>query len=193
LKLDRHLVPDEIDLLLDEDAGSQSSALAEHVRECQGCAAELAAARRVIEEIEHLPHLAPSAFFAERLITRVSIFRPWYVAGLDLVRRLVPRSGAARALVATLAALAAVTLTAAAVWAVTQAEEFLVLVGFVSDQAGVLGNDVAATLFGSAAISAVQSGDRDVAVVSAAALLAAVAVGVAVVARVARAARVREE
>lgn len=193
MKLDRHLLPDEIDLLLDEDVGSDSAVLVAHVRECQRCAAEFAAARKVVEEIEHLPHLAPSPFFAERLITRVSILRPWYVAALDLGRRLVPRSGAARALVAALAAFAAVTLTAAAVWAATQAEEFLLLVGFVSDQAGVLGNDVAATLFGSAAISAVQSGDRNVAAVSGAALLAAVALGVAVVAKIARAARVREE
>lgn len=193
MKPDRHLLPDEIDLLLDEDAGSQSSALVEHIRECQRCAAELAAARRVVDEIEHLPHLAPSAFFAERLITRVSIFRPWYVAALDLVRRLVPRSGAARALVAIMAALAAVTLTGAAVWAVTQAEEFFFLIGTVSDQARTLGTDVATAVFGSAAISAVQSGDRNVAAITGAALLAAVALGVAVVAKVARAARVREE
>jgi hypothetical protein len=193
LKLDRHLLPDELDLLLDEDVGSKSSPLMEHVRECQRCAAELAAARRVIEEIEHLPHLAPSAFFAERLITRVSIFRPWYAAALDLIRRLVPRSGTGRAVVASMAALAAISLTGAAVWAVTQGNEFLVLVGIISDQARALGTAVAATLFGSAAISAVQSGDRNVAAVSAAALLAAVAVGVAVVAKVARTARVREE
>lgn len=193
MKLDRHLLPDEIDLLLDEDAGSSSSVLAAHVQECSRCAGELAAARRIVEEIEHLPHLAPSAFFAERLITRVSIFRPWYVAALDLVRRLVPRSGTGRAVVAIVAALAAVTLTGAAVWAVTQGDEFLFLIAIISDQARSLGTQVAATVFGSAAISSVQSGDRNVAAVSGAALLAAVALGVAVITRLARAARVREE
>ena len=193
MKLDRHLLPDEIDLLLDEDVGSQSSRLGEHLRECQHCTAELAAARRVVEEIEHLPHLAPSAFFADRLITRVSIFRPWYAAALDLVRRLVPRSFAGRAVVAIMAALAAVTLTGAAVWAITQGEEFFFLIAVISDQARALGTGVAATLFGSAAISAVQSGDRNAAAVSAGALLAAVAVGVAVLAKAARAARMREE
>ena len=193
MKLDRHLLPDEIDLLLDADAGWESSALGAHVEECQRCTAELAAARKVVEEIEHLPQLAPSPFFAERLITRVSVFRPWYLAALDLARRLVPRSGAGRAFVAITAAFAAVTLTGSAVWAVTQAEEFLLLASVVSDQAGALGTDVATTLFGSAAISAVQAGDRNVAVISAAALVAAAVVGVAMIAKVARAARVREE
>jgi hypothetical protein len=92
-----------------------------------------------------------------------------------------------------MAAFAALTLTGAAVWAVTQAEAFLFLIGTVSDQAGVLGTDVATAVFGSAAISALQSGDRNVAAVSGAALVAAAALGVAVVAKVARAARVREE
>ena len=67
----RHLLPDEIDLLLDGEAGFGVQPLQAHVRRCALCRAELEAARAVTAELESLPHFAPSPLFTERVMARV--------------------------------------------------------------------------------------------------------------------------
>ncbi|HEU4566233.1 MAG TPA: hypothetical protein VFS05_16340 [Gemmatimonadaceae bacterium] len=110
--MNRHLLPNEIDLLLDGEVGFGTSPLKAHVRRCAQCRAELEEARALVRELEHLPRLSPSPLFAEQVLARVQIYVPWYVALLDSVRGWVPRSRPARALAgaAAMTVLAAVTL-----------------------------------------------------------------------------------
>jgi hypothetical protein len=94
----RHLLPSEIDLLLDGDAGFALAPLRAHVRRCAECQGEVEAARQVVALLDDLPHYAPSASFANRVMADVQVFEPWHVTLADSVRRLVPASRPARIL-----------------------------------------------------------------------------------------------
>ena len=96
--MDRHLLPNEIDLLLDGEIGFGTSPLKTHIRRCAQCRAELEEARALVRELEHLPRFAPSPMFRERVLAQVQVYVPWYVALLDTVRGWVPRSRPARVL-----------------------------------------------------------------------------------------------
>lgn len=133
----RHLLPNEIDLLLDaeEEAGFGVAPLRAHVRECPECRARLDEARVVVEALEELPLFAPSHRFADRVMSQVPVFVPWHVAASDTVARWVPRSRPARVAVVAGGATMATVLTAAMLWVITQAD----LVAFTS---GVLGSEL---------------------------------------------------
>ncbi|MEX2325195.1 MAG: hypothetical protein WD553_00260, partial [Gemmatimonadaceae bacterium] len=66
--MNRHLLPDEFDLLVDEEIGFGVPELQAHVRECDQCRLELESARTVMSRIESLSHLAPSPLFAEKVM-----------------------------------------------------------------------------------------------------------------------------
>ena len=114
--MNRHLLPDEIDLLLDGEAGFGVAPLKAHVRQCPECAEELESARLVVAELESLPHLAPSPLFASRVMQQVQVFEPWHVALLDTARRFVPQSRPARVLAGAGALSVASVLTLALLW-----------------------------------------------------------------------------
>lgn len=95
--MDRHLLPEEIDQLLDGEVGFGTAPLKAHVRICAACQAELDTARQLVRELEHLPLVAPAPDFADRVMAQVQVFEPWHVALLDSVRRLVPRTRSGRA------------------------------------------------------------------------------------------------
>lgn len=96
--MDRHLLPNEIDLLLDGEIGFGTSPLKTHVRRCAQCRAELDEARALVRELEHLPRFTPSVHFREHVMARVQVYVPWYVTLLDTVRGWIPRSRPARVL-----------------------------------------------------------------------------------------------
>ncbi len=112
----RHLLSNEIDLLLDGEAGFGVAPLRAHVDECADCRARLEEARVVADALERLPHLAPRPDFADRVLTRVQIVEPWHVAAVDTARRFVPESRPLRALVFAGASVASVAVSASAVW-----------------------------------------------------------------------------
>src|SRR6185437_1401498 len=117
---DRHLLPDEIDQLLDGEAGFGIAPLEAHVRECAQCQAELDAGRRVVDAIEHLPRLAPSPAFADRVMQQVNVYEPWDVAARDAVvalrQRLVPQSRPWRLAGTTIGLTLATGLSVLCVW-----------------------------------------------------------------------------
>ncbi len=133
----RHLLPNEIDLLLDaeEEAGFGVAPLRAHIRECAECRTRLDEARVVVEALEELPLFAPSHRFADRVMSQVPVFVPWHVAARDAVAGWVPRSRPARVAVLAGGATMATVLTAAMRWVITQAD----LVAFTS---GVLGSEL---------------------------------------------------
>jgi hypothetical protein len=130
----RHLLPDEIDLLLDGEAGFGVQPLQAHVRRCALCRAELEEARAVTAELEALPHLAPSPLFAERVMARVQLFEPTHVTAMDTLRRYVPQSRPARVLAGAAAMSAAAVLSVAAVWLGANVDSLFFLVDVASER-----------------------------------------------------------
>lgn len=118
--MERHLLPEEIDLLLDGEVGFGTPPLKAHVRSCAVCSHELESARAIVRQLEHLPHIAPSPLFASRVLSHVQLFVPWHVALLDSVRGLVPQSRALRVAAAAMFATVAIALTVASVWVFTR-------------------------------------------------------------------------
>jgi hypothetical protein len=92
----RHLLPEEIDLLLDDDGGFGMVPLKAHISECADCRGRLDDARAVTNLIEQLPHLVPSHRFSERVMAEVPVFVPWYVAARDSIAEWIPAAGRSR-------------------------------------------------------------------------------------------------
>ena len=113
--MDRHLLPQEIDLLLDNEVGFGVQPLRAHVRQCDRCRTELEEARLVVAELEHIPHFAPSAGFADRVMSQVQVFEPWHVSLRDTVLALVPRSRPMRVLAGAGALVTALVVSALSV------------------------------------------------------------------------------
>lgn len=118
--MDRHLLPEEFDLLLDGEGGFGVAPLRAHVRGCAECQAELESVQLVTAELDRLPHFAPPPAFADRVMHQVQLFEPWHVALGDTARALVPATRPARALALVGGGAAAVGLWAATLWVVAR-------------------------------------------------------------------------
>jgi hypothetical protein len=112
----RHLLPDEIDLLVDGEEGFGVAPLMAHVERCPACRSELQAQQRLVAELERLPHHAPAPLFSSRVLSRVQVFEPWHVALVNTVQRLVPRSRPARVLAGVTAGSVALLVTLGTFW-----------------------------------------------------------------------------
>ncbi len=158
----RHLLPDEIDQLLDGEAGFGVAPLQAHVDACPACRAELADARQVVSALERLPHLAPSPLFANRIMSQVQVFEPWHVTALDSVKRWVPASQSARLVGIGAASVFALLISVAAVWTAVRLDAFLFFFDLAGQRAraalfDAVGSAIANT-FGDAAVDALRTG-----------------------------------
>jgi hypothetical protein len=191
--VDRHLLPNEIDLLLDGEVGFGVQPLKAHVRKCATCRAELDEARAIVAELEHLPHLSPSPLFAERVMARVQVFEPWHVAALNTARGWLPRSGPTRALAAAAALSMAFAMTIASLWLAANLDSvvFMGSVALEDARRAFLGaaTDAVATAFGQPAMEALQSGGPLGIGLALTGLLAAVIISAAGLRRLATASR----
>ena len=160
--MDRHLLPNEIDLLLDGEVGFGVQPLKAHVRKCAACRAELDEARSLVAELEHLPHFAPSPLFAERVMARVQVFEPWHVAALNTVKGWVPRSAPGRALAAAAALSVAFAMTLASLWLATNLDSVVFMGGVALERARnaflTSAGDAITTAFGQPALDALRGG-----------------------------------
>ena len=86
----RHLLPNELDLLLDGEVGFGVTPLKAHVDECAECRMRLEQARVVIDALDNLPRHAPAPSFANRVMANVQVIEPWHVAMYAATIRLVP-------------------------------------------------------------------------------------------------------
>jgi len=159
--VDRHLLPEEIDQLLDGDVGFGTAPLKMHVRACATCRAELDEARALVRQLEHLPHFVPSTVFADRVLSQVQVFVPWHVAALDTVRGWMPRTRTARAFAWTGVGSAAVVLTIVSLFLLTRLDAVIfsidLAVGRVRAAVGSGLADVVAAFFGNAAVHAFRT------------------------------------
>lgn len=159
--MDRHLLPEEIDQLLDGEVGFGTAPLKAHARACAACRAELDAAGSLVRELERLPRFAPSPRFADRVMQDVHVFVPWHVALLDTVRAWAPRSSGVRALAWTGAGAAAAVLTIISVFVLTRLDVLLFAaemgLGRLRDAVTAATGGAVAGIFGGAAARAVSS------------------------------------
>ena len=157
----RHLLPNEIDLLVDGEAGFGVAPLRAHVAECDDCRARLDDARIVVDALEGLPHFAPDSRLADRVMAQVPVFVPAHVAARDSVTRWLPQSAPARAAAAVLGTSIAGLLTAAMVWIASRGDAAIFATSLFADRVQSLvmttARDLALSLLGESAVSAIQA------------------------------------
>lgn len=156
----RHLLPNEIDLLLDGETGFGVQPLREHIRGCTDCKTRLAQARSVVAALEEVPHLSPRFGLADRVMSQVPVFVPWHVAARDSITRWVPSTPGLRALAASMIAVVGSLITGLTLWVVTRGDVLALFTGVVGEQARNAASDAASdlvvSLFGQQMIAAVQ-------------------------------------
>ena len=157
----RHLLPNEIDLLVDGEAGFGVAPLRAHVAECAACQALLDDARIVADVLEALPHFAPDSRLADRVMAQVPVFVPAHVAARDSVARWMPQSGAARLTAMVAASSVAGVLTLALVWLGMRGDAVMLVGGLLGDRLRMTvlatGRDLAVTLLGQSAFTALEA------------------------------------
>lgn len=130
----RHLLPQELDLLVDGDVGFGVAPLRAHAESCDDCRAQLDALRAIASELDSLPHFVPRHGFADRVMTQVQVIEPWHVALTEQARSLVPQSTGLRVLAAVGAGLVATTISGSALWFAFRADLLAWSYGTVVDQ-----------------------------------------------------------
>jgi hypothetical protein len=148
----RHLLPDEIDLLLDDEVGFGVAPLKAHLRDCADCQAQVDEARAIVDALEDLPHFAPSHSFADRVMSQVPVFVPWHVSMRETALHWLPRSKSARVSVGVVATAMAFVFTLAILWVGSQADVVALASGAAGDRIQGLvlsvGRSILATVFG---------------------------------------------
>src|SRR5690349_6008952 len=154
----RHLLPNEIDLLLDGEVGFGVAPLRAHVEDCAECRTRLADAKLVTSALDNLPRFAPTPAFASRVLAQVQVVEPWHVALTSTAQRLVPASGPMRGLMAASAGAVALGISSAAVWLAFRTDVAMYLAGLVNDRVRLWlttgFGEFARTVFGNGAIEA---------------------------------------
>ena len=156
----RHLLPNEIDLLVDDETGFGVQPLREHVAGCSDCRARLSQAQEVVSALNAVPLLAPRIGLADRVMNQVPVFVPWHVAARDTIRTWMPEAPMARAFAAVLVASFGAVVSGLTLWIALRGDVLSTLAVVVGDQArsrvaDALGSVVVA-LFGPQVIGAVQ-------------------------------------
>jgi len=176
----RHLLPDEIDLLLDDEVGFGVTPLKAHVRECARCRALVDDARVALDALEAVTHFAPSHLFADRVMAQVPVFVPWHVAARDAAERWLPQARQTRYIVAGLATSVATLVTLAILWVATQTDALVLATGAAGGELRSVALDAGrralAGVFGDQALALVQGAGR-VGVVAALLILALATAG----------------
>jgi hypothetical protein len=182
----RHLLPQELDLLVDGDAGFGLAPLKTHVESCPECREQLSALQAVVGQLDALPHFAPRHGFADRIMTNVQVIEPWHVALADSAKRLVPASTGMRVAAAASVGIAATAISGGALWLAFRAD----LLGWSAGAALEQGGRGAWGTFG-AAVRAMAGalGDGTTVAAGAAALAGTAIIAVLAFRRLAAAAR----
>ncbi len=173
----RHLLPNEIDLLVDGEAGFGVAPLRAHLDECPECMTTYRDGRALVDLLGDLPHFTPDSRLADRVMVQVPVFVPVHVAARDSVARWMPRAGMARAAALGVVGSVAGLMTIAIVWLALQGSSVVFIASLVGDRARVAIGEgarvVLASLLGETAVSALQaSGTAGLLVLLAGVLLA---------------------
>ena len=146
----RHLLPEEIDLLLDGEVGFGIAPLQAHIRSCDQCRTELESAREVAAALEHLPHFAPSSLFAEKVMAQVQVIEPVHVAATESVRRWLPQSRPMRVIAGVGGLSIAAALSFVSIWLIGNLDGLLFFGRLLGDRTrSALFNGVGSAVAGS--------------------------------------------
>lgn len=193
--MNRHLLPEEIDLLLDNEEGFGVAPLRGHLESCASCQASYRELERLVFALEGLSHHHPAPLFAERVMTGVEVYQPWHVAARDFAGGLIPKSSAGRVLAAGAGAGIATAMTAGLMWVGQRADAVLFVGNFGLQklrEAAVSGAvEVAQAIAGPSAAATIQGAGTMGVVATVGAGLVSVAVAAMGVKAVASAARRR--
>jgi hypothetical protein len=165
----RHLLPQELDLLVDGDVGFGVAPLRAHAESCDDCRAQLDELRAMTAQLDTLPHFVPRHGFADRVMTQVQVIEPWHVALSAQARALVPQSTGMRVLAAVGTALVGTTISGSALWLAFRADLLSWSYGTIADQGS---KGLWAALAASARELVAPGGDLSVLALGAAALTA---------------------
>ncbi|HYD54876.1 MAG TPA: hypothetical protein VEA99_19735, partial [Gemmatimonadaceae bacterium] len=160
----RHLLPNEIDLLVDGEVGFGVAPLKAHVADCVECRTRLEEAKVIVEALEGLPHFAPSVNLADRVLAQVPVFVPWHVAARDSLEQALeawaPRSRPLRTAAYAMAASALSVLTLALLWIGTHLDVLAVAGGLagsrLDDLLGAAARGAAGAMIGEPMLAAIQ-------------------------------------
>lgn len=159
--MNRHLLPEEIDQLLDGEIGFGTTPLKQHVRTCAECRAELDSARALVSQLEQLPHFTLAPRFSEDVMQRVQVFVPWHVALADTVRSFIPQQRRWRAAAWAGVGTVATLLLVASLWLVTRLDAVIFALELGMDRARAAGSwalsNAVVALFGDTAARALSS------------------------------------
>jgi hypothetical protein len=183
--VNRHLLPEEIDLLLDNEEGFGMAPLRTHLEACDQCRSSVEALARVVVQLEGLPHFRPAPLFADRLMAKVEVYQPWHVAARDFLGRLIPESSAGRVIMGGVGATAAAGVTAGLIWVGQRADAVLFVGSYGLQRAreGLVASamDATTSLLGAgAADTLVRGGPLVLAAATGAAVLGVLGVAAAV-------------
>ena len=157
----RHLLPNEIDLLVDGESGFGVAPLRAHLDECPQCLARFEDERIVVDALEAIPHFAPDSRLADIVMARVPVFVPAHVAARDSVAQWIPQAGAARIAASAIFASATGLLTLGLVWLAAQGDAAVFMTGLLGDRlrSVVMGaaRDVVVSLMGEPALAALRA------------------------------------
>lgn len=191
--MNRHLLPAEIDLLVDGDGGFGLAELAAHAEQCASCRAKVRDGRLIAQAMEVLPHAKPTLGFADRVMTKVEVYQPWYIAAWDAVERIVPTSTPFRVAAVSLLTVGTVLATGGGIWLATQTNGLSVISAGLLEQsrtatASVVG-DALGALLGPSAAGVLRNGSLGTVALGAGALLGAMALAAGGLSRLAAARR----
>lgn len=191
----RHLLPNEIDLLIDSTVGFGVAPLRAHVDTCADCRARVDDARTITDALDRIPRFAPAPTFANRVMANVQVIEPWHVALTAAATRFIPQTTGMRVVVGTTASLTAIAISSAAVWLAFRGDVAVYLSGLASERmreglTAAFGSAVR-TVFGSGGVDAIGAGPAAVAVGAAVVIVSAAsaAVGLRAVALASRRSR----
>jgi len=165
----RHLLPNEIDLLVDGEVGFGVAPLRAHLLECADCAEQVEEARVVADALEQLPRFSPPYVFADKVMAQVPVFVPWHVAARDAATKWLPESRPLRVAAGALAASAAGAVSVGTLWIASRGELASLASGAAAEGGrslvtGAL-HDLALATFGAPALATVaQLGTTGVAI-----------------------------
>jgi hypothetical protein len=142
----RHLLPNEIDLLLDEESGFGVQPLREHVRGCPDCDARLDSAKRVAFALAEIPLIAPRYGMADRVMSQVPVFVPWHVAARDAVGERIPTGRVARVAAVALVGVGGTLVSGLTLWIATRGDLVAMITGLAGEGAQSAAADAAGDL-----------------------------------------------
>lgn len=178
----RHLLPNEIDLLVDGEVGFGVAPLLAHVRECDVCRLEVEEGRQVAAALEELPRFAPGHGLADRVMAQVPVFVPWHVAARDAVAGWIPASRPLRVMALAGASAMASVLTIGLLWLLSRGDVVTFLTAAAGDRIRSAfasgGRELVAAVFGEQVLATVSALGTPALVLAAGGFLVAAALAI---------------